>query len=240
MKAYNQRWPRIWETLSEADRWKLIKLPGCVARKLAVSQAVRSVDADSFYVRREAARWLGKNKASEAKPRLLEKLHTEKSPVRYEIVGALAEIGGEDVVDAMIKLLAPDSWAAKGRYLQTWPGFPPYWYGDGRTSIITALAMLKAKRSAPALLKVLQEKGNGKGYLGEFIIPVLGDFGYAEALPELKTILATGEIAGVHYTDAHPPEEHAARQKRVKAKVNGRAARAPPAARRPGRMQAAQ
>ena len=115
---------RIWEKLSEADRWKLIRRPGCVARKLAVSQAVRSLDADSLYVRREAARWLGKNKASEAKPRLLQKLHAEKSFVRYEIVGALAEIGGEDVVDTMIELLAPDSWAAKGRYLQTCPGSP--------------------------------------------------------------------------------------------------------------------
>ena len=217
---------RIWEKLSEADRWKLIRLPGCVARKLAVSQAVRSLDADSIYVRREAVQWLGKNKASEAKPRLLEKLHTDKSYVRYHIVGALAEIGGEDVVDAMIELLAPDSWAAKGQYLQAYPGFPPYWYRDGRTTIIAALAMLKAKRSAPALLKVLQEKGNGKGYLGEFIIPVLGDLGYGEAIPELKTILATGEVAGVNYTAAYPPENHPAEQKRVKAIVNRLAARA--------------
>ncbi|HUT14597.1 MAG TPA: HEAT repeat domain-containing protein, partial [Thermoguttaceae bacterium] len=182
---------RIWEKLSEADRWKLIRRPGCVGRELAVSQAVRSLDADSFYVRREAARWLGKNKASEAKSRLLEKLNTEKSPVRYEIVGALAEIGGEDVVDAMIELLAPDSWAAKGHYLPTPLDFPPYWSSDGRPTIIGALAMLKTKRSAPALLKMLQEKGNGKGYLGEFIIPVLGDLGYGEAIGELKTILAT-------------------------------------------------
>jgi len=217
---------RIWEKLSEADRWKLIRRPGCVPRKLAVSQAVRSLDADSFYVRREAARWLGKNKASEAKPRLLEKLHTEKSFVRYEIVGALAAIGGEDVVDAMIELLAPDSWAAKGQYKSAPLDFPPYWSSDGRPTIIYALAKLKAKRSAPALLKVLQEKGNGKGYLGEFIIPVLGDFGYGEAIGELKTILATDEVAGVNYTVAYPPENHPAEQRRVKAKVNRFAARA--------------
>jgi len=165
---------RIWEKLSEADRWKLIRLPGHVARELAVSQAVRSLDADSFYVRREATRWLGKNKASEAKPRLLEKLHTEKSPVRYEIVGALAEIGGEDVVDAMIELLAPDSWAAKGQDLVHPPAPTPYWWPDGRVSVIVALGKLKAKRSASALLKVLREKGEGKGYLGVFIIPLLG------------------------------------------------------------------
>ena len=217
---------RIWEKLSEADRWKLIRRPGWVPRKLALSQAVRSLDADSFYVRREAARWLGKNKASEARSRLFEKLNTEKSPVRYEIVGALAEIGGEDVVDAMIELLAPDNWAAKGHYLPTPLDFPPYWGSDGRTAIIGALAMLKTKRSAPALLKMLQEKGNGKGYLGEFIIPVLGDLGYGEAIGELKTILATDEVAGVNYTVAYPPENHPAEQRRVKAKVNRLAARA--------------
>ena len=57
---------RIWEKLSEADRWKLIRLPGCVARKLAVSQAVQSLDDSSWYVRRDAVEWLWKNKASDA------------------------------------------------------------------------------------------------------------------------------------------------------------------------------
>jgi len=221
---------RIWKKLSEADRWKLMALPGCVPRKPALSQAVRSIDADSVNVRRQAvrwlARWLRRNKAPEAKPRLLKKLHTEKSSVRYEIVGALAEIGGKDVVDAMIELLAPDSWAAKGHYLQPYPGFPPYYWGDGRRTIVYALARLKAKRSAPALLKVLQEKGKGKGYLGEFIIPVLGDFGYGKAIPEFKTILATGEIAGVNLHRAYSPKRIAAERRRVKAKVNRLAARA--------------
>jgi HEAT repeat protein len=144
--------------------------------------------------------------------------------VRYEIVGALAEIGGEDVVDALIELLTPDSWAAKGHYLPSWPGFPPYWWPDGRSQVIGALAMLKAKRSAPALLKVLQEKGNGMGYLGEFIIPVLGDFEYGDPTAELMLILTTGEIAGVHPAPL-PPEAVLDEQKRVKAKVNRFAAR---------------
>jgi len=64
-------------------------------------------------------------------------------------------------------------------------------------AIIAALAKLKARRSAPALLKVLQEKGKGKAYLGEFIIPVLGDLGYGEAIGELKAILATDDADSI-------------------------------------------
>ena len=41
------------------------------------------------------------------------------------------------------------------------------------------------------MLKVLTEKGQGRAYLGQQIIPLLGQFGYKESIPELRRILAT-------------------------------------------------
>ena len=231
---------RIWEKLSETDRWKLLReLPKCVHRELAKSQAISSLDADSDLARQLAVRWLDRHGTPAAKPRLLERLHAEKSDLRYTIVRVLADIGGEDVVDAMVELSAPDSWVAKGTGLGRFHGPQPYWWPDFRCFLIHAFQELEdrrpqatygfrereVKRSELALLKILQEKGKGKGYLGEFIIPVLADLGYDEAIPELKTILATGEIAGVHLPEL-PPEEYTAARKRIKAKVNRWAARA--------------
>jgi len=164
----------IWKKLDETDRWKLMKLEESVPKTAAVSQAVTSLESDSKEIRSWAIHWLGAQKASEGRRPLLARLHAEKSSLRWEIVRALSEIGGEDVVDALIRLLAPDSWAAKGQDLVHPPAPTPYWWPDGRVSVIVALGKLKAKRSASALLKVLREKGEGKGYLGVFIIPLLG------------------------------------------------------------------
>jgi hypothetical protein len=39
------------------------------------------------------------------------------------------------------------------------------------------------------LLKILREKGESKAYLGGFILPVLAEFGYTKAIPEMKLIV---------------------------------------------------
>jgi len=195
----------IWKKLGETDRWKLMKLGESVPKTAAVSQAVTSLESDSKEIRGWAIYWLGSQKASEGRRPLLARLHAEKSSLRWEIVRALAEIGGEDVVDALIRLLAPDSWAAKGQDLVHPPGPTPYWWPDGRVNVIVALGKLNAKRSASALLKVLREKGEGKGYLGVFIIPLLGEFGCTSAIPELKRILATTDVSGLYAYSPLPP-----------------------------------
>ena len=195
----------IWQKLGETDRWKLMKLGKSVPKTTAVAQAVTSLKSDNKEIRGWAIHWLGSQKASEGRRPLLARLHAEKSSLRWEIVRALAEIGGEDVVDALIELLAPDSWAAKGQDLVHPPGPTPYWWPDGRVSVIVALGKLKAKRSASALLKVLREKGEGKGYLGVFVIPLLGEFGCTPAIPELKRILATTDVSGLYAHSPLPP-----------------------------------
>ena len=105
----------IWEKLSKADRWKLLTVPGCVPKATALSYAIASLGSESPTIRGSAIRWLGQHKAPEGRRPLLDRLRAEKSSLRWEIVDALAEIGGEEVVDAMVKLLARGSWARQGR-----------------------------------------------------------------------------------------------------------------------------
>jgi len=187
----------VWARLSEADRWKLVALEKCVEAKAAMALALASLDSDSQEHQRKAITWLGKHKAAEGRAPLLKRLNTAALQLRWDIVEALTQIGGEDVVAALIALLAPDSWAAKGLGLVPPPGFPGYYWPDGRVIIVRALGELGDARAAPALFKVLEEKGPGRGYLAEFIVPVLAQLGYKEAIPTLRTILAAETLAGV-------------------------------------------
>jgi len=210
----------IWKDQSETNKWKLMNLKVSVEKKFAVPFAIKSLDSRTKDIRWKAIRWLGKHKTVQARSPLLRKLNVEVPRLRWDIVDALTKIGGEDVVDAFIKLLAPDSWAAKGQGLVHPPGFTPYWWPDGREHIIRALGKLKAARSAPALLKILREKGEGKAYLGEFIIPLLGEFHYAKAIPQLERILTTPDLGGF------PKGRPSLDPKATKAKVNRLTARA--------------
>ena len=91
-------------------------------------------------------------------------------------------------MEAIIKLLDRDSWAAKGEGLLPPEGPPPPWWPDGRPRVIESLVALKAARAVPVLLKVLIEKGSGRAYLGAQIIPFLADYGGPDCVDELKRI----------------------------------------------------
>jgi hypothetical protein len=98
-------------------------------------------------------------------------------------------------VELLIGLLDPDGWAAKGKGAFEYHGmYAPPWTGDGRPYIIDALRTREVTRAAPELLKVLQEKGEGTGHLVEQIGPVLVEFKYKEAIPELEKIAVSKEL----------------------------------------------
>jgi HEAT repeat protein len=179
-----------WAPLGEAGRWKLMRFRGKYDYAATLDFALASLKSRDDDVRSQAVRYLGQHKEERARDALLAKLNTEVPRLRWEVVDALTEMGNDSVVNAFIKLLAPDSWAAKGEGLLPPEGKAPPWWPDGRPRIITALRHLKAKSAAPAFLKLLQEKGPGKAYLGSFLIPALVEFGYRECIPELKKIVA--------------------------------------------------
>ncbi len=93
--------------------------------------------------------------------------------------------------DILIDLLKEGSWVAKREGNPPPPGEHPPWWPDGRSHIIDTLHRRKVDRAAPALLKVLEEKGPGQGYPAEQIIPVLVDFKYKRAIPELERMVAS-------------------------------------------------
>jgi HEAT repeat protein len=180
-----------WERLDDAQRWKLMRFRGQFDYDAVLMFAVASLDSETYEVRQAAIRYAGQYKEPRSRDKLLELLNNDAPPLRWEVVDALASIGGDAVVDALIKLLAPRGWAAKGLGLVPPDSRPPPWWPDGRPYIIEALRKLKAKKAASALLMVLQEKGEGRGYLAAQIVPALVEFEYREALPELQQILTS-------------------------------------------------
>jgi competence protein ComGC len=179
---------QAWDKLDEANRWKLMRFRGKHDYAAALPFALASLDSKSDDVVAQAVRHIGQSKEAKAREPLLKKLNTAAPRVQWDVVDALTRLGGADIVEAFIKLLDKDSWAAKGEGLQPPPGTPPPWWPDGRPRVIESLRALKAEKAWPSLLKVLQEKGEGKAYLGAQIIPFLAEYGGIECVPELKRI----------------------------------------------------
>jgi HEAT repeat protein len=176
----------------EADRWKFMDYRGKFDYAAALEFALASLRSKDLPIRRRAVEYLCRHQEPRAGPALLRMLHTEPSGLRWEVLDGLAQFGGRDVEDAFIALLAPQGWAAKGDHIVPPPTETPPWWPDGRAQVIGALGRLDARRSAPALLTVLQEKGPGKAYLAEFIMPLLGRWGHRDSIPELRRVLADG------------------------------------------------
>jgi hypothetical protein len=179
---------QVWAKLDEANRWKLMQFRGKHDYEAALPFGLTSLDSKSDDIVGQAVRYLGKHKEAKARESLLKKLNTAAPRVRWDVLDALTEIGGADVVDAFIKLLDKDRWAAKGEGLLPPEGGTPPWWPDGRPRVIEALRTLKAGKAAATLLTVLQEKGPGRAYLGAQIIPFLDDYGGPECADELKRI----------------------------------------------------
>lgn len=182
-----------WGKLDDVQRWRLMRFRGQFDYDAALMYALASLDSKNVDVQEQAILYAGKYKEARARDKLIELLNNGAPRVRWKVVDALTQIGGDAVVDAFIDLLAPDSWAAKGKGRNWLPfeGTQPTWWPDYRAFIIDALRELKAKKSGPALLGVLREKGPGKGYLALQIAPALAEFEYREALPEFRRILMT-------------------------------------------------
>jgi HEAT repeat protein len=188
----------VWNEMDERSRWKLMRFRGQHDYGASLDFALTSLDSKDKNVRSQAIRYLGKYKETKARSQLLKLLNADAPSLRWKIVDALTAIGGDEVVRPFMELLAPDSWAARGEGREPPDGFPPPWWPDGRPQIVESLHVLNAKRAAPALLELLRERGTGKAYLGQFILPALGDFGFTSAVPELRSILATDPAEYAH------------------------------------------
>ncbi len=148
-----------WTKLGEVDRWKLMRFRGKHDYAAALPFALASLDSRSDDVVGQAVRYLGLYKEVQARVPLLAKLNTAASRVRWGIIDALAAVGGEEVVDALVKLLDRNGWATKREGQDVPDGGLPPWWPDDRPLVIKALSLLKATRAEVALIEILREKG---------------------------------------------------------------------------------
>ncbi|MCI0642556.1 MAG: HEAT repeat domain-containing protein [Gemmataceae bacterium] len=182
-----------WPDLTEEQKWRLMGLRGDFDYQESLGFALQSFESKNAKIRWLAIQHAGLYTEPKARPVLLRMLNTEvPERHRWFIIETLTKIPNDDVADALIALLSPDSWVAKG---QGWllAGFPPYWWPDARCQIIPVLEKIEAKKAAPVLLDLLRAKGPGKGYFAEFILPVLAKWRYKDAIPEMKRVFASGD-----------------------------------------------
>jgi HEAT repeat protein len=180
-----------WQGLDEVNRWKLMRFRGKFDYKASLDFVFASLDSKKEAVRQQAHEYLLQHQEPRAKAKLLEALNNEAPRLRWHLVGCSVPQNDKDFIKAHIRLLEPNSWIALGQGRPPQDGGTPPWWPDGRDRVVEALGRMKAKESAPTLLKVLQETGEGRAYLGFQILPLLEEFGYKESLPELKRIVAT-------------------------------------------------
>jgi hypothetical protein len=133
-----------WDGLGEADRWKLMPFRGRHDAAAATEYALPSLQSESEEAVRRAVSHLGEFKVAEARQPLLRLLNGAKPRLRWAVVEALTKVGGEEVEDAFIRLLAPTSWAARGVGQPPPLGAVPPWWPDGRPHIVKALHALKS------------------------------------------------------------------------------------------------
>ncbi|MBI3412064.1 MAG: HEAT repeat domain-containing protein [Planctomycetes bacterium] len=183
---------RKWGQVNDAEKWKLMRFRGKFDYDASLEFALQSLDVKESALRRQAIQHMGRYTEPKARKKLLAMLNAEvPESHRWLIIESLAELGNnEEVADALIALLAPTSWAAKGKGLIHPPGNTPPWWPDGREHVIEALAKMGAKKAAPKLLEVLQEKEPNKGfYFNTEIVHLLGELSYAGCIPEFKRLL---------------------------------------------------
>lgn len=181
----------VWPVLEETEKWKFMSVRAKSDYANVVDFAMRSLESKDAQVRLQAIYFVGDHKETKARAALLKMLDTAMPPWhRASIVESLVALANDEVVDAFILLLARDSWAAKGIGLRIFDERSPPG-ADERPFIIEALAKIGARKAAPKLLEVLQEKGAGRAYLGHAIIPLLGEWEYTKSIPDLRLILTS-------------------------------------------------
>ncbi|MCI0641816.1 MAG: HEAT repeat domain-containing protein [Gemmataceae bacterium] len=184
-----------WSKVGDAEKWKLIYHFNRFDFDAACRFAVAGLEHKDETLRGQAWDYVVKYHSSiaikPARERYLKALAGDDMPkLRWGLLTEKPMFDAEKEADILISLLRPDAWTVKGEGRIYCCHTPPWW-PDGRDLVVTALGARKVKRAAPALINVLAEKGPGRAYLGHLIIPLLGDFGDKEAIPELKRILKT-------------------------------------------------
>jgi HEAT repeat protein len=180
-----------WDDLTVTQKWKFMAFRGKFDYKNVLPFALSSLEEKDPSIRRQAQGFLCFHREARAKSALLKAFKEDLPSHRWDIIGCIFPYDDKEVIDAHIALLSLDSWLSRGEGVPPPMSRRPPWGHDGRPRVIEALGRMKAKASAPALLKVLAEDGPGKAYLGSFILPLLGEFQYKESVPELKRIIAS-------------------------------------------------
>lgn len=197
-----------WDRSTAVERWLLTKyffhkLPAA-PNAAAVTAGLDSKDAE---VRAEVWGYVVRNPKSDArgvaKEQYFRALAGDEVPaVRWGLLVREPVFDADREAGILIGLLKPGSWAADntGRPMGCTP--PPY-HPDGRGVVADILGRRGVKKAVPALLALLAEKGPGRAYFADDIIPHLGPLGDPAAIPELKRVLAAPEtIPGRHPTQA--------------------------------------
>jgi HEAT repeat protein len=180
-----------WKQLTDAEKWKLMSFRGKFDYENSLPFALSSLESKDPAIRSQAQGYLCLHREARAKSALLKAFKEDIPSRRWGMIGCIFPYDDQEVIDAHIRLLASNSWVAMGLGRAHPDGGTPPWWPDGRSQVIEAIGRMKAKKSGPALLKVLMEKGSGKAYLGPYILPLLAEFQYKESIPELKRIIAT-------------------------------------------------
>lgn len=183
-----------WEKASTLDRWKLVPFYQRFAFDTVAHFALDCFEGKGEEARGHAWGFVilnSKSKAvASAKERYLKALAGDETPrLLWWLLTQDPVFDADKEADILIGLLKADSWVAKGEGRVPPPGGTRPEWPDGRDLVVQILAHRKVKRAVPALIAMLAEKGEGKAYYGDAIIPVLGDFGDKVAIPELKRIL---------------------------------------------------
>ena len=195
-----------WADLNDGQRWRFMPVFEKHDRESVREYAWNCLDADGM-VRYEAWHFMLRTRDPRAKERYFDLLAgwgDEHPGIRWSLLPGEKPIYDEKREnDILIDLLEPDSWVAKGEGQIPPAGEVPSWWPDGRPIIIGLLHQRKVERAAPSLLRILEEKGPGGGYLATVIIPILVDFGYKKAISELERIAASEPPSG--RLDEHHP-----------------------------------
>jgi hypothetical protein len=182
-----------WGDLNDEQRWRLMPVFEKHDRESVREYAWNCLDSQGR-VRLDAWLFMLRTKDPRAEDRYFQLLETggDDPHVRWHLLpGDKPTYEEKRENNALIDLLGPESWVAKGEGQMPPSGHVPPWWPDGRPHVIQTLHDRKVVRAAPALLRVLEEKGPGAGYLAEQIIPALADLGYKEAIPELERVAAS-------------------------------------------------
>ena len=179
-----------WEELNTVQRWRLMRFRGKYDYRESLPFAMESIHSRVPRIAIQALQYLAEHRERTAVPGIENVFQVSPTLVRLEGIDALGLIGGEEAVDLLLSLLEPDSWVARGEGMPFSDGASNPWRPDGRARVVAAIGRLKPAKATMPLLRLLRERGPGRGYMGSVIIPVLADIGDARSVPELRRIVA--------------------------------------------------